>query len=172
MAILTIMMNVKNTMSKDKEEKDMDKDKEKDIVTIRDFKSMIVGMDMIMGDDWTPDAKQWKRIRAKIDALIETADHSRPAGVLSSPASPTASPPTHTHSTSTDALLKGFPEVPSSIPGDVPVGEPGPAGPSALAPPPVMPSPAMPSNAPVADGREKVKTPDIDTSKGYKSGYV
>jgi len=61
--------------NKNKEPKIKNTDtKEDEIVTIRDFKAMIVGMDMIMGDDWTPDENQWKRIRNKINALIETAE--------------------------------------------------------------------------------------------------
>ena len=80
------------------------KKKEDEIVTIRDFKAMIVGMDMIMGDDWTPDEKQWKRIRAKIDALLETVEH--PNTYASSNVAPNAN-------VSEDRLISTFPAVPA-----------------------------------------------------------
>ena len=42
--------------------------KEEKVVTIRDFKVLIEGMDMVLGDNWVPTDEQWKRIRTKIDA--------------------------------------------------------------------------------------------------------
>jgi len=119
-----------------KEKKNVKKEVEDEIVTIRDFKAMIVGMDMIMGDDWTPDEKQWKRIRAKIDALLETVD----------------SPNTHTFSSSVapsvnvaeDELIRTFPAVPAVE--AVPVG----MQPTESA---LMPVPATPAT-PVAGSSE------------------
>ena len=139
-------------------------EKEAEIVTIKDFKSMLVGMDLILGDSWTPNEAQWKRIRAKIDALIETAE--RPATRDFYPQIPVDLSPNSSEAN----LLKGFPSVPSSIPAGVPVTP----GPSALTPP-GAPTPVQTPRAPapVADGSgAQVKTPDIDSSKGYKSSFV
>ena len=155
-------------MSENKKEnkKDTVKEKEAEIVTIHDFKSMLIGMDLILGDDWTPDESQWKRIRKKIDALIET--HERPGGVAR-PVPPFVAgsrplPVDSTLNVNEAALLQSFPSVP--VADDVPVGEGAPVGPSALTPAPIQRQPVMPS-----DGGA-VKTPDIDSSGGYKSGYV
>lgn len=138
---------------------------EDEVVTIRDFKSMIVGMDMIMGEDWTPNESQWKRIRKKIDALIETSErpmHDRPI----------ANQPVVRGSDLSEAKLAGnFPQIPA--PENIPIGEAAPGGQSALTPTPRPPAPVTPrANAPIADGRERVKTPDIDSSDGYKSSFV
>ena len=135
--------------------KEKPKVKENDNVTIQDFKSILVGMDLILGDQWTPDENQWKRIRRKIDALIETHERSVDS---------------NRNVSETESLR--FPEWPS-VPANanVPVGEvpiQSALVPSALVPPAV----AQPNTA-VADGSgAQIKTPDIDSRSGYKSGYV
>ncbi len=135
-------------MSKDKENKAKPDNKEDEIVTINDFKSMLVGMDLILGDDWTPDENQWKRIRAKIDALIVT--HEQPRSVRSTVPDYSLPP------VDSNELLRSFPNVP--VDNSVPIGEAAPAGQSALVPPQVAPT--------------DMKTPDIDSSTGYKSSFV
>lgn len=122
--------------------------KEEKTLTIRDFKVMIEGMDMVLGEDWYPTEAQWKRIRAKIDLLIDTSE--RPNTRIMSPQSNVVMP-----EGSVDNLLAGFPQVP--VPNvDV---DPTP-------PPPV----SMLSK--LADGSTGVKTPDIDTSEGYDSKFI
>ncbi len=134
--------------------KDANKDNVKplvknEVVTIQDFKSILVGMDLILGDQWTPDENQWRRIRKKIDALIKT--HERPVD-------------SNRNISETESLrFSGWPSVPATV---VPVSELTPV--SALIPPAIpQPNPA------VADGSgAKVKTPDIDSRTGYKSEFV
>lgn len=124
---------------------------ETEIVTINDFKSMLIGMDLILGDQWTPDEGQWRRIRKKIDALIET--HGKPVD--------------STRNVSETQLLRSFPtwpvpNVPTNVPGESTPGE------SALIPPA---GPLIPPS--VADGSgTKVKTPDIDSTTGYNTPFV
>jgi len=104
--------------------------KEDKLVTIRDFKVMMEGMDMVLGDDWTPTDAQWKRIRGKIDAMIETSE--RPtvnARYFAPPVDPSLS-------TTDNELARSFPAVP--VADDVPIGE-VPTGQSALTPPPAPP---------------------------------
>ncbi len=120
---------------------------ENDNVTIQDFKSILVGMDLILGDQWTPDENQWKRIRKKINALIKTHERSVDS---------------NRNVSETESLR--FPEWPS-VPVTAPVGDPVPIQ-SALVPQ------AVPVEG-VADGSgSQVKTPDIDSRSGYKSGFV
>lgn len=120
--------------------------KEDKLVTIRDFKVMMEGMDMVLGDDWTPTDAQWKRIREKIDAMIETSE--RPIvntrnfvpGIL--PVDPSLNP-------TDNELARSFPAVP--VAENVPIGEVPTQ--SALTPAPQIPA------APVGEG-EKVHRTD------------
>lgn len=147
------------------------KEKEAEIVTIHDFKSMLIGMDLVLGDNWTPTEQQWGRIRKKLDALIETAE--RPRGAVPPPSfQPVGAIPVDpTLNVTENDILRSFPDVPAAE--DIPIGQPGPAGQSALAPPARVPQ-ATPSVRPpmsTVEG-EQVKTPDIDSSQGYKSSFV
>jgi len=124
--------------------------KETKTLTIRDFKVMIEGMDMVLGEDWYPTEAQWKRIRAKIDLLIDTSERPITNTRIMSPQSNVVIP-----EGSVDNILAGFPQVP--VPNvDV---DPTP-------PPPVS------SLTQLADGSKGVKTPDIDTTGGYDSKFV
>ena len=138
-------------MSKEKKEK-----KEEKVVTIRDFKVLIEGMDMVLGDDWVPTDDQWKRIRAKIDAMIKTEDRAADRPV---PLMPGAGNVDSRRIVADDRLPGNFPEVPSTVP----------AGAVALPPPSALTPPVTPTNAPP---EETVKTPDIDSSQGYSSQFV
>jgi len=117
--------------------------KEDKLVTIRDFKVMMEGMDMVLGDDWTPTEAQWKRIRTKIDAMIDTSEQSTTVtqvydrGVLPvNPARPMSVDPTL--SSADNELARTFPDVP--VAENVPIGE-APIGQSALTPPAPPPAP-------------------------------
>ena len=138
-------------MSKEKKEK-----KEEKVVTIRDFKVLIEGMDMVLGDDWVPTEEQWKRIRAKIDAMIETEDRAADRPVDS------------TRVVADGRLPSNFPVVPSNIPAGAASLPPAP---SALTPPPAAPPAIAPGSVPTLESAQ-VKTPDIDSSKGYSSQFV
>ena len=166
--------------TEDKKEETKTKEREAEIVTIHDFKAMLIGLDLALGDEWTPDEHQWKRIRKKIDALIETAE--RPGGVAPSfppfarGNNPVVNAPVVDPNTtlSEDHLMQSFPSVAGGVPETVPIGGAGPGGPSALTPPVQLPPARPPTQpAPVADGSgTQVKTPDIDSTQGYKSGFV
>lgn len=109
--------------------------KEDKLVTIRDFKVMMEGMDMVLGDDWTPTEAQWKRIRGKIDAMIETSE--RPVVNTRNFTRPVL--PVDPALSSTDnELIRAFPAVP--VADDVPIGE-APVNQSALTPVPQTPTP-------------------------------
>lgn len=100
-------------------EKEIEKKEEREIVTIQDFKSMLIGMDLILGESWTPNEQQWKRIRSKLDALLETAD--RP--VLNTRAPVPGSGPASVVpnlNVSDHELISAFPAVPVAV--DVPIG--------------------------------------------------
>lgn len=143
-------------------------------VSVKEFKAMIHGMDLLGGDDWAPNAEQWKRIRAMIGNLED-----EPAA---SAAAVTYQPPTHVAETlpapraqtnappSNNPLENDSPEFfapapPSSIPsGPVAMGQSS----SGLAParqPQPAPKPQVNENG-------AIKTPDIDTSNGYNSSFV
>jgi hypothetical protein len=153
--------------NKNKKERRVIKEKEAEIVTIHDFKSMLVGMDLVLGDEWTPTEDQWKRIRKKLDALIETAEQPNTTVIRRNSA-----PVDSGSNVPENDLLRNFPQVP--VAGDVPIGEAAPTGQSALAPPPQVPRPANPGPRPpmATSDKEQVRTPDIDSSSGYKSSFV
>ena len=100
-------------------EKEIEKKEEREIVTIQDFKSMLIGMDLILGESWTPNEQQWKRIRSKLDALLETADRPvltpRPFVPGSGPASVVPNLNVSDHE-----LISAFPAVP--VAANVPIG--------------------------------------------------
>lgn len=122
-------------MSKNKKEKE---NKGVEVLTIRDFKVMIEGMDMVLGENWYPTEEQWGRIRKKINNLIDSSDtRYRPNVVM--PGDPVDN----------KVLLANFPEIP--VASNIPIGEvPVPTG-SAL-------TPAQPIPVPEADA-EKVHRP-------------
>lgn len=117
--------------------KEIEKKEESEIVTIQDFKSMLIGMDLILGESWTPSEQQWTRIRSKLDALIETADRpvTRPNVPGRGPASVVPN-----LNVSDRELISSFPAVPVAV--DVPIGM-EPTG-SALTPIPTTPATATP----------------------------
>ncbi len=125
-------------MSKEKE-KEKAKEVEDEIVTINDFKSMLIGMDLILGDKWTPDENQWGRLRKKIDALIETAE--RPV-VNTRNFAPNVVPNVASNANVSETeLISTFPAVPAAE--NVPVGMQPTAEGSAL-------TPTTPARPPVA----------------------
>ena len=113
------------------------KEEEKKVLTIRDFKVMIEGMDMVLGDDWYPTEAQWKPIRAKIDLMIDTSERPVTNTRTMYPESNVVMP-----GGSIDNLVANFPQVP--VAADIPIGEtPLPPGGSALTPPQPAPAPEM-----------------------------
>ena len=139
-------------------------------ISITEFQMWLEGVEEMQDDDWTPDARQWKRIRAKIDA-IDTASPK-----------PTTNAPVYRGGSSGGDFPPGmehvFPPMNTAPPSAAQSTGVMPA-PSSLPPAPTIPQPmnrpvTTSSGLPVtlASGQPNipVKTPDIDTSSG--SGYA
>ena len=154
-------------------------------ISVKAFKSMVEGMDMIGGDDWSPSPEQWKKIREKIELLDETVEVvSAPAvdvpgsRAVVAPVQPVERPvanPDNPWENGTAVM----PNTPGGVPeGEVTMGK----SMSALTPQPTGPNVKTrtvprqnqpPVEAPVArvEG-EQVKTPDIDSTAGYESPFA
>lgn len=138
-------------------------------VSVREFKAMIQGIDIMGGEKFTPNAEQWSRIRRMIDRLEDTpAPVAPPAPAVLPMAQPAAQPRTAVVNPH-NPLENDSPEFIAPPPSGVPAGSvtQG-ASTSALAPPPA------PAPAPTGGGTkdDPIKTPDIDTSGGYNSSFV
>lgn len=42
-------------------------------ITVKEFKMWLAGVEEMQPEDWTPDGRQWQRIRDKIDTIEEAA---------------------------------------------------------------------------------------------------
>jgi hypothetical protein len=116
------------------------------MISIREFKMWLQGVEEMQDANWIPNATQWAKIREKINTIADVA-----------PEQPL--PPLR---------LATQPAVPVEAP-RVPAGPAVIAGPSSLGVAPQQPtlSPAL------VMGNGLAKTPDIDTSgKRYESGFV
>ncbi len=155
-------------------------------ISVKAFKSMIEGMDMVSGDDWTPTGEQWQRIRAKIEQLEESfAPIARPAAtaptripqdvpgsrLIPNPVVGDEAPvvnPDNPWENGTGSM----PDVQGAVPaGEVSMGETM----SALTPNPdakVRQVPHQTELPPGTDNPETVKTPDIDSTAGYDSPFA
>lgn len=137
-------------------------------ITIGEFKSWLQGIKDMLGEDWTPNPEQWKRICEKIEKLKDAPASAGEASVK---------PPL----TFSNGAPVGY-QPPAPARGPV-----TPAGPSSLATGPTIPQmPQMvhsPGGMPVLKGPiatgavgsnigMPVKTPSIDTSGGkYDSAF-
>ncbi len=123
-------------------------------LTFHDFRVWLSGVEEMQDEDWTPSATQWRTIREKIEDVVDAPP--QPRRVIE--------------------YDNGY--------DDRPMGPIRPAGPSAFVAPPQMPQQptalaveqnivSAPNEVPTAGGVRsgglKIKTPNIDTSKG---GYV
>ena len=124
-------------------------------ITIKDFKMWLEGVEEMQASDWVPDARQWQRIREKINSIEDIA----PAPVYTLPERP-------------QGLTYRGPDVPVA-PG-VPVI---PAGPS------LLPTQNFAVGAPrsfdnltgpfATNSQQAVKTQNIDTmGKPYESSFA
>lgn len=106
------------------------------------FKAWLSGIEEMQGEDWTPDAAQWQRIKAKLFEIEEAPPFVPEAAPRygSLPAYAPQMPPQQMHS--------GF---------DVAVGGPAPR----------LPAPPQPYHH-----NPSTKTPDIDSTTGYTSDLV
>lgn len=129
-------------------------------ISIKEFLYWLQGVEEMQTDGWTPDARQWERIRAKIN-LIDTA--SVPQLLRDTRGFP-------------PDMEAVFPPLNGNPPASAPI-------PSSLNMPVVPPqsrvrSTTTPGGLPVSMGgvpvAVPVKTPDIDTSHGkpYNSNFA
>jgi hypothetical protein len=126
----------------------------KKVISIQEFKAWLEGVEEMQGSTWIPDAKQWKRIRQKINQIHETIDSQQQYSSL---------PTTNMSGVGENIVI---PKIPSSFER---------SRISNL--PPTPSSTIIPAHNSLQrnlspDGSEKVKTPDIDTSKSeYVSSF-
>jgi hypothetical protein len=106
-------------------------------LSLNEFRAWLSGVEEMQSDDWTPDPTQWRRIREKIEDIIDNPRRSAPDQY---------SEPQYGYS----GGYTPAPIMPAAPSGFVPGAVPGPAMPM---------SPSTPLFA-------SPKTPDIDTSKG------
>ena len=130
----------------------MSDEKDPSLITVKEFKMWLQGVEEMQMDDWSPDQRQWAKIRAKID-IIDESESIAPAPVKY-PA-PYVAP-------------RFGPDVSPQTAGAQPVTAP--VMPRAL---PVQPTQLA---GPFAngDGQTPVKTPNIDTGVGkpYESSFA
>ncbi len=123
---------------------------EQKIITVKEFKMWLEGVEEMQEENWTPDARQWTRIREKINNIAEVDG------------GPTYSLPPRPQAVR---------EVEQPV-YNQPALRAIPAGPSMMPPRMVAPSQLR---GPIAtgSGQTPVKTPDVDTqSKPYESSFA
>ncbi len=160
---------------------------QKKSISLIEFKMWLEGVEEMQENGWTPDARQWLRIRSKIDA-IENEPVRPPARLAGHPGhtvNPGGFPPGFAE---TFAPLNGAPPSSAGIPmpsalnnaAPVPTGSPEHVVTTPSGMPvtiqggqPVAPVAPVAPLTPVAPGPPS-KTPDIDTSHGkaYQSNFA
>ena len=115
-------------------------------ISMKEFRMWLQGVEEMQADDWVPDARQWQRIREKIDSV----DDGQPVVQTPAVSAPVQQQPAQT-------FAPPLPAVP--------------AGPSMMPPPSRMAQ--GPASGPFAKGNTPVRTPDIDSSSGkYESSFA
>lgn len=129
----------------------MSEDKKEDkvtLITLDQFRAWLEGVEEMQEDGWTPDVRQWTKIREKIDMIRSQPAPAQPAPFVPHPA----------------ANVPVQQTVPPPSAFDQVTTQPAPRAPIQLNP-----------DAPIANdptGKVPVKAPDIDTSDGnYKSSF-
>lgn len=118
-------------------------------LTLNEFRAWLSGVEEMQPDDWSPDRTQWRRIRAKIEEIVDNAHGSvRTANEVSF---------------GDDAPRPARPSGPSLL------------TPAAMAVPAAPPASFVATNDMALKGQgsisgPRVKTPNIDTSGGQ--GYT
>lgn len=130
----------------------MSDEKDPSLITVKEFKMWLQGVEEMQPDGWSPDQRQWAKIRAKIDIITE-AESIEP--VPAKYATPYIAP-------------RFGPDAAPSNAGAQPVTAP--VMPRAL---PVQPTQLAGPFA-SGDGQTPVKTPNIDTGVGkpYESSFA
>lgn len=117
-------------------------------LSLMEFRAWLSGVEEMQPDDWTPDFTQWRRIRAKIDQIVET----------------------HRSATHDDDFV--MPPPPRMIPAGPSLLTPAAVAPMPSSPPPFLATGDMAIKGQGGVSGSRIKTPDIDTSgaNGYVSG--
>jgi len=137
-------------------------------LSVKEFKMWLSGVEEMQGADWSPDANQWAKIRAKIEQLNEVVEvppqatqpytgyrgappaASAPAFVPPAASAPAAGPTFQPPPSDLGAQTQVVPNVPSA---------------------PVRVAPGIPLAT--GQGNIPIKTPDIDTfGKPYGSSFA
>lgn len=124
-------------------------------ITIKEFRMWLQGVEEMQDAAWVPNPTQWRRIREKIDTIVDDEPVQQPAP---------------------QQVNYGYPVPPTgiSLGNDIPVQ----AGPSGLAATPRLPP--MPTSPPPGGlfatpetPTIPVRTPNIDTTNGnYQSSFA
>lgn len=130
-------------------------------VSVAEFKAMIQGIDLLAGEKFQPNPEQWKRIRSMIDRLEDT-----PQTIANGPATITRMIAPNPVVNPNNPLDNDAPMAAPAPPGGVPAGQVVQGASTSALTPNVAPPP------PAGTAEDPLKTPDIDSSDGYKSGYV
>lgn len=126
-------------------------------LTLNEFKMWLAGVEEMQSDDWTPSEAQWKKIRAKINVIVE----NRPLMEVSHTLPPAFHQPDSYGDPSTNGLAPIQPAFTSFTIDNV-------ATPAASQQSQII-GPASAVNT----GVPRTKTPDIDTSGGnYVTTFV
>lgn len=132
-------------------------------ISLRDFKQWLAGVEDMQPEDWTPTAEQWSRIREQIDMIKETVtvETTEEQSTTTAHTTPQAPAPFF------DSAPPGIELPPSALPAIQP-----PSQNTALErgrPAPMV----APSNSSMvrAESGMTAKTPDIDSSGGYQTGF-
>lgn len=119
-------------------------------ITIKEFKMWLQGVEEMQPEDWTPDSRQWARIRQKINSIVDAPPASQQPGV---------------------GQVIGYRDPyaqPSVQPGPVQMAPGGLSRPSGIAP---APNNALFGNA--DSPTVPVKTPNVDSSSGsYEPAFI
>lgn len=132
---------------------------DKEVTSVSKLKSLVEALDLLTEDEnWTPNVKQWKRIKSMIETLEEpeypparqqSAARPAPRSVTARPAPGGVNPLEHGNI--------NFPEVPSAIPSDAPRA-PSRGGSSLLQPGAGPQRSQQPTGVPVDEVPEKPPT--------------
>lgn len=138
--------------------------KKKKKISLLEFKAWLEGVEEMQGNDWIPDTSQWKKIREKINCIVEEAPKPQRSGqnVPQQQQRPSAPPPPPAPVHHNDNGVIPESSLDEVIPDAQQTYTPMPSGTTI----------DLGSHAPIAKGQERVKTPDVDTSSGkYNSVF-
>jgi hypothetical protein len=130
-------------------------------ITVKEFRMWLEGVEEMQADGWVPDARQWQRIRDKINT-VSTA--STPVSVTTTGSGGGGNAPVRPNAPMYDVPPVVYPAGPSLLSGAVNMNRQAPAAPETVNPL------FSTSSMPMMPGR----TPDVDTSNGkqYESSFA